>query len=184
MTGYEQLAQAPLGDNILASIAQTARDVIQAQDDVVRAEEALKAAKAHLRTLEEEVLPELMKDAGQEKLTTIDGLMIEIKENVRGQPSKENEAAAFGWLRETGNGGVIKSQIIADLGKAPEEKVQAAVQALVALGIPTVSAKEGVHWQTLGSLVREKLAKGDKVPLDILGVQVWKAASVKPKKAK
>lgn len=182
MTGYEQLAQAPLGDNILAAIAQTARDVLAARDDVAEKEAALKASQQKLKTLVEEVLVELMKEAGQEKLTTADGLIVDVKEMVRGQPSAENQPAAFAWLRDTGNGGIIKSQIIADLGKAPKEKVQEAIQALVKLGIPTASAKEAVAWQTLGALVREKLAAGENIPLDLLGVHIWKQADVKPKK--
>lgn len=182
MTGYEQLAQAPLGDNILAQIAQTARDILTARENVAEAEENLRAAQLKLKTLEEETLIELMNTAGQEKLTTIDGLKIDVKELVRGQPSAENQPAAFAWLRESGNGGIIKSQIVADLGRASPEKVNEAIQALVKLGIPTASAKEGVAWQTLGALVREKLAAGDNVPLDLLGVHIWKKADVKPAK--
>lgn len=182
MTGYEQLAQAPLGDNILASIAQTARDIVAAQKDVEAREADLKAAQLKLKTLQEETLVELMRDAGQEKLTTIDGLVVAIKELVRGQPSAENQGAAFAWLRAGGNGGIIKSQIVADLGKADPEKVQAAIKALTGLGIPTVSAKEAVAWQTLGALVREKLTAGEQVPLDLLGINIWKMAEVKPSK--
>lgn len=180
MTGYEQLAQAPLGDNILAQIAGTARDIIAAQQEVEEADEALKAAKRRLAVLQESTMPELMTEAGQTELTTIDGLKVSIKELVRGQPTKENQVAAFAWLRERGQGGVIKSKIEADLGKVPEEKVREAVEALRPLGI-RAGTKEEVHWQTLGSLVREMLARGDDVPLDLLGVHITKQADVKPK---
>jgi hypothetical protein len=180
MTGYEQLAQQPLGDNILAQIAGTARDIIAAREAVARAEEELKAQQNLLRSLQEDVLPELMAEAGQTELTTIDGLKVSIKENVRGQPSKDNEVEAFAWLRSKGQGGVIKSKLEADLGRASDDKVQAAVEALSAQGI-RAGTKESIHWQTLGSLVREMLARGDDVPLDLLGVHIWKQADVKPK---
>lgn len=180
MTGYEQLAQQPLGDNILAQIAGTARDIIAAQQEVEEADEALKAAKRRLAALQEVTMPELMTEAGQTELTTIDGLKVSIKELVRGQPTKEKQAEAFAWLRSKGQGGVIKSKIEADLGKVPEEKVREAVDALKPLGI-RAGTKEEVHWQTLGSLVREMLARGDDVPLDLLGVNITKQADVKPK---
>lgn len=183
MTGYEDFAQAPLGDNILAQIAQTARDILQARTDVEDAEANLKAKQLKLKTLEEETLVELMNTAGQEKLTTIDGLIVDVKENVRGSPSKENEGAAWQWLRDSGNGGIIKTELKADLGKAPEEQVNAALKALSDLKI-IAGTKEAVAWQTLGALVREKLAKGEQVPLDILGVHIWKKADVKPAKRK
>jgi len=181
MTSYEQLAQQPLGDNILAQIAATARDIIAAQDAVAEAEAELSSRQKFLRSLKEEILPELMTEAGQTQLTTIDGLLVSIKETVRGQPSEANQPAAFDWLRSKGQGGVIKSKLEADLGRAPEDKVKAAVEALTAQGIQA-GTKESVHWQTLGSLVREMLARGDDVPLDLLGVQVWKQADVKPRR--
>lgn len=180
MNDYEQLAQKPLGDNILAQIAVTARDILEARDDVVQAEEILKQKQARLRSLQEDILPELMAEAGQEELTTIDGLKVSIKELVRGQPSKENEREAFEWLRESGNGGIIKAKLEADLGKGDKEKIDAAIAALAPLGI-RAAPKQTVHWQTLGALVREKLAAGENVPLDLLGVHMWKQAEVKPK---
>lgn len=180
MTNLEQMAQAPLGDNILASIAQTAREILEAQDEVSRREEALRDAKRHLVALQEQVMPELMAEAGQEELTTADGLKVSLKEMIRGQPTQENQGSAFAWLRDNGQGGIIKSKVQADLGKADPDRVDAALKALAGVGIPAVTREE-VHWQTLGALVREMLAQGQEVPLDLLGVTVWRQAVVKPK---
>lgn len=180
MSDYEQLAQKPLGDNILAQIAQTARDIVAATDEVAEAEEALKAKQASLKALKEEILPELMSIAGQEQLTTIDGYKVTLKDMVRGQPSKENEAKAYAWLREHGQGGVIKSRLEADLGKGDPELVKQAIEALSAIGV-RAAAKQSIPWQTLGALVRELLEAGKPVPLDLLGVHMWKQADVKAK---
>lgn len=180
MTGYEQLAQAPLGDNILAQISQTARDILEAQEEVRQREEDLKDAQKRLRVLQEDTLPELMQEAGQEELTTADGLKVSIKEIIRGTPSKDNAAAAYEWLRQHGHGGIIKSTVKADLGKADSDQVQKAVSALTQLGAPA-KADQTVAWQTLGALVREMMSKGQDVPLDLLGVLIWKQAEVKPK---
>lgn len=181
MTGYEELAQQPLGDNILAQIAQTARDILAAREAVSGREEELRQAQQHLRTLQEEVLPELMSEAGQEQLTTADGLKVSIKEVTRGQPTKANEAEAFAWLRDNGQGGIIKSEVTAKLGKGDDEKAQEVLTALTGMGV-NAGLKSSVHWQTLGALVRELLAKGENVPLDLLGVHIWKQADVKPAK--
>ena len=64
MNSYESLAQKPLGDNILAQIAATARDILDAREEVARREEALKEAQARLKGLQEDILPELMAEAG------------------------------------------------------------------------------------------------------------------------
>lgn len=180
MNTYEKLAQAPLGDNILAQIASTARQVLEARDAVVAAEEALKEAQANLRALQQDILPELMSVAGQEQLVTADGLKVSVRDMIRGTPSRENEAAAFRWLRDTGGGGIIKSRVEADLGKGDPERVKSALEALGGLGIKA-SPRETVAWQTLGALVRERLEKGNEVPLDLLGIYMWREADVKPK---
>lgn len=178
---YEQLAQQPLlGDNILATIAQTARDILAARQKVTEAEEALKTAQAELKALVEDTMPELMATAGQEQLTTIDGLVVSIKEMTRGQPSKEKAPEAFKWLRDNGHGGIIKTKVEVDLGKGDKERVEKVRAALAELKVPA-TLKQDVHHQTLGALVRELLSKGKKVPLETLGVFMWKQASVKPK---
>nr|QIG67169.1 hypothetical protein EVB34_064 [Rhizobium phage RHph_TM26] len=183
MTGYEQMAEAPLkGDNILAAIAQTARDIVAQQEAVERAEAELKKAQNRLKDLQETTMVDLMNDAGQTELTTVDGYIVSIKETVRGQPTKENAPAAYKWLRDKKHGGIIKSTIQAQLGKVDEKLVAKALAALSKLKIQA-GVKEEVHWQTLGALVRELLDKGENIPLDLLGVQVIKGAVVKPKKS-
>lgn len=181
MDGYEDLAHQPLGDNILAQISQTARDIMDARNEVADCEEALKQSQQRLRTLQEEVLPELMAEANQEQLTTADGLKVSIRDVVRGQPTKANEEEAYEWLRQNGQGGIIKNEIVAKFSKGDDEKVQEALEALTGLGI-TGQTKSSVHWQTLGSLVRELLEQGKSVPLDLLGVKIWRQADVKPTK--
>ncbi len=178
---YESLAQVPLGENILAQISQTAREVLAAQQEVSDLTERLKDAQKRLEALQQTVLPDLMQAAGQEELTTIDGLKVSIKEIMRGTPTKDNEAAAFQWLRDHGHSGIIKSALQADLGRADETKVRDTLKLLTDAGVPAKSS-QSVHWQTLGSLVRELMARGDDVPLDLLGVIIWKQAEVKPKK--
>lgn len=181
MSTYEQYAQSPLGDNLLAQIAQTARDIQAAAQAVSDAQEELTRAQNHLRTLEETTLPSLMETAGQTELTTADGLVVKIADIMRGQPSKENAPAAFAWLRKNGHGGIIKSKIEADLGRASEETIQKVSEAMREAGFRP-SLNEGVHWQTLGALVRELMEKGDAVPLPLLGIHTYKKAEVKAKK--
>lgn len=182
MTGYEQLAQIPLGDNILAQIAGVARDIEAAKADVAEAERVLKDKQATLRVLQENTLPDLMNEAGQTELTTTDGLVVTVKDYVRGNPSKEQEPAAVAWLRSVGQGGIVKSRLTADLGKLPEDKVAAAEEALRAQGIRDIARGETVHPQTLLAAVREMLEEGKDVPLGILGIQQMKKAEVKPAK--
>ena len=178
MAGYEQYSEVKLGDNILATIAQTARDVRAAEKLVEEREKALKEAQNALEHLQKTVLVDLMETAGQKKLTTIDGFEVEVIPMMRGTPSKDNQPKAYAWLRENKHGGIIKSEVVADCGKGDPEKIKKAMAALAKLKI-TAKAKESVHHQTLSALVRELLARGDAVPLELLGVFTWDQAVVK-----
>jgi len=176
-TSFEEHAQVELGDNILAQIAQTARDILQAEKDVAEREQALKDANAILRTLKDEVMVELMTAAGQDLVKTVDGITVKIEKLTRGSPSEENMPAALKWLQEHGHGGIIKSEVKADLGKADPEKVKAVMLAMTMAGAKP-AAKKSVAWQTLGALANELMEKGVEVPLDILGVFHIKQAKI------
>jgi len=178
--GYDTYAQQPLGDNLLAQISATARQIIEARAEVDKAQEELTEAQRYLRTLEEEVLVELMEEAGQSDIKTSDGLKIKIQEVYRGQPTKANEAEAFAWLRKEGHGAILKNKITAELGRKEDDKAGEVMDSLREQGLQP-SRKVSVHWQTLCSLVREMMEDGDNVPLDLLGVSRTKKAAVKEK---
>ncbi len=180
MNDLEQMAQAPLGDNILAAIAQTAREIIAAQDLVREREEELKDAQKQLKALQEEVMPELMAEAGQEKLTTADGLTVSLKTEFRHRANLEQRAATWAWLRKTGNGAIIKKEVKAAIGRASDEEVEEVISFLSSKGVQP-AVREDVPWQTLGALVKEVLANGGDVPLDEIGGEMWKQANVKAK---
>lgn len=178
---YEEFAQAPLGDNILAQIAQTARDVLSAQEVVVQREEALKDAQRQLRVLQQEVLPDLMTTAGQESLTTIDGLKVSMKTGTQWRPDQDQKALTVRWLEENGHAGIVKREVKVSLGKVTQGEVDKLASHLVEMGF-SPAARLDVHPQTFGALVRELMARGQDVPLSDMGAEVTKFAEVKPAK--
>lgn len=177
----EQYAQKPLGDNILAQIAQTARDVMDAQALVAEREEALKDAQRTLRTLQHETLPELMAVAGQDALTTVDGLKVAMKVDTQWRPDQTQKAFTLHWLEENGHGSVIKREVKVALGKASEEEVRDLSLKLVAMGLDPAS-KVDVNWMTFGALARELMARGEDVPLADMGAEITRIAKVTPVK--
>lgn len=181
MTGYEEFAQAPLGDNILAQIAQTARDILEAQDLVAEREEALKDAQKALRVLQQEVMPELMTKAGQESLTTIDGLKVSMKTGTQWRPDQEQKALTVKWLEDNGHSGIVKREVKVAMGKVSQQQVDELAGKLVTMGFAP-AARLDVHPQTFGALVRELMAKGQDVPLSDMGAEITKFAEVKPAK--
>lgn len=182
-SAYEEDAKAVAhtgGENILAQITRTARDLRDAQDDVKAAEEALKAAQQRERILRENTLPELMKEAGQEKLRTSDGYEIELTETLRASIPAANKAAAFKWLEEHGQAALIKRELDLKFGKNEQEKADEALRIILEAGF-TPTDKQSVHPMSLASAIRELTEKGVDVPLELLGAYVQSGVKMKLK---
>jgi hypothetical protein len=179
---YETDAADAVHDgNILSRITVTVRQLMEARDDVTRAEDVLKAAQQRVRTLEEYTLPELMREAGQEKLRTTDGVEVELTETLRASIPVANLARALQWLLENGQGAIIKRALSLEFGKGEEEKAEKALVLILEGGF-TPKDKQSVHPQTLGAAIREMIAEGVDVPMELLGAHVQ--AGVKVKEAK
>jgi hypothetical protein len=180
--GYEDFVTSGTGDNIIAAINDAARRAMEAAAEVERCELELKAAQARHAHIVQSELPDLFEDAGiRSGWTTKDGLVLSLVEKPRGVPSVEQRPAAYKWLRDNGHGGVIKKSVTAELGRASEERVQEAEQALLDVGLAP-SVNEVVHPATLASLVTELLAEGKPVDLQTLGVTIQREVKVKPAK--
>lgn len=176
-------ASAVDGENILASITRLARELRQAQEDVKAQEEALKAAQARVQVLEEVTLPSAMDEAGQKKLTTVDGYELERDEVIRASISAANMPAAVMWLRNANHASVVKRELKLAFGKDEDQKAAEAYDALREHGF-TPDDKQSVHPQTLAALVRELLGEGVEVPMQLLGVYVQPRVKMKLAKKK
>lgn len=179
---YEADAAEAVNDtNILSRITQTVRDVQAAREDVKLAEEHLKTAQQRVRTLEEYTLPELMREAGQEKLRTRDGYDVELTETLRASIPVANLAQALQWLIDHDQSAIIKRDLRLQFGKNEDEKADRALQVILESGF-TPQDKQSVHPSTLAAVIRELMASGVDVPLELLGAHVQ--AGVKIKEAK
>ena len=180
---YEEDAQtaAPVaGDNILAQITRCARELKEADDEVAKAEAELKAAQQRARVLRENTLPELMKEAGQEKLRTSDGWDLELTQTLRASIPAASKAEAFRWLEENGQAAIIKRQIDLAFGKDEQEKADRALALVLEAGFHPTD-KQSVHPQTLAATIRELIEQGVEVPLTLLGAYVQSGVKMKVK---
>lgn len=168
------------GENILARITRTVKDLRDAQDDVTLAQEALKAAQLRERTIRENTLPELMKEAGQEKLRTSDGYDVELTETLRASIPAANQQAAFKWLVENGQSAIIKRDLLLKFGKNEEEKADAALKIILEGGY-TPQDKQTVHPMTLAATIREMIEQGLDIPMELLGAHVQSGVKIKKK---
>lgn len=159
----------------LDQMAALARALVDADGSVEQAELNLKEAKERARILREETIPSAMQELGLEELKLDTGQKLSVKQDVYASIPSAQKDAAFQWLEDNGFGGLIKVEVAADFRKGEAENAMALFKELQERGLQ-VGFDQSVHAQTLKAFLREQLAAGTNVPLDIFGARpVWTA---------
>lgn len=159
----------------LDQMAALARALVDADGSVEQAELNLKEAKERARVLREETIPSAMQELGLEELKLDTGQKLSVKQDVYASIPSAQKDAAFQWLEDNGFGGLIKVEVAADFRKGEAENAMALFKELQERGLQ-VGFDQSVHAQSLKAFLREQLAAGTNVPLDIFGARpVWTA---------
>lgn len=159
----------------LDSMAALARALVDADAAVDEAEVNLKDAKERARVLREETIPSAMQELGLEELKLDTGQKLSVKQDVYASIPSDKKEEAYQWLDTNGFGGLIKVEVKTDY---PKGEAQAALQLFAELQERGLNAQYGqnVHAQTLKAFLREQIAAGSNVPLDLFGARpVWTA---------
>lgn len=141
-------------------------------------ENALALKKEELRQVVEIELPESMLNLGLTSFSLSDGSKISIKTFYRGSIPKVREVEAFNWLRKNGHDDLIKNEIKCTFGKGEDQNAEFIMSILEGEG-QDYENKKAVHPSTLKAFVREQLERGNKLPLDILGVFVGQKSEIR-----
>ena len=156
------------------------------RDDMALKEKELEDLRTVERELEERQIPDLMLvEMGMEEALTTRGVRIKIKKEVRASLPKDPErrAAMFNYLVESGNGALIKDKFNIEFGRAEHKRADAFEQFLETLPEPVpYERKMDLHHQTMLSFVREKLAKGEAIDLDLFSAFEQRIAKIVEKK--
>lgn len=178
----------------LEAVAKVARQLIAAEQEVIKAEEALAVANKELNRLEVEVLPQLMAEAGNlTSIKTSDGFVVEVKPIYKASlPAKDpvKRAKALAWLRKYAPD-LVKHEVSIGFTKGEGKLAEQAVSVLKQAGFENVVDEETVHHATLTAYVKEQIenaepGKKPKLPsLDLFSAYIGSKATVKlPKPAK
>lgn len=162
----------------LSQLQQMAELQAKADAEVKDLEAKLTAAKETYRDLSERQVPELMDSIGMAEFKTATGLVIKIDETIRASIPKPKEPLAFRWLRDHDNAAMIKRGISISFGKGEDEKAEKLLTDLLEQGFEP-DDKSSVHPSTLAAFVREKLANGVDIPLELFGVHRQRVAKIK-----
>lgn len=140
----------------------------------------LQAEKAHLATLEmqfnaaaervsileEQIIPDLMEEAGWgpgSRYVTPSGETIELRQDVNASVKASYRQEVYQWLDERGHGGMIKRKVIVPFGRDDERAVTELSDSLRAR-YPQVGQEMKVEPQTFAAFVRSQLEQGEAIP--------------------
>jgi len=144
----------------------------------------LQAAKEDVRRLQEDDLPELMRELGLSEIKLADGASIKVVDEVDCNISEDRRVRAHEWLSANGFGGIIKSAITVEFGRDEHDEALAAAQKIQAATGRDAMLKEGVHPQTLKAFVKEQMATGVAIPQELFGLRPYSKAKLTKGKTK
>ena len=150
-----------------------------AELDVAELEKTLSESKKYLQHVRTKEMPDLMIEMEIEEVVH-KGMRFSLNDFISGSiPSDETRRRkAFIWLEDNGSAQIIKTNISLDFGRGDYEAARQVEEMLAEEGhAPTL--RESVHASTLKAWARERLEAGESIDLEVLGLYVGKAVSVK-----
>jgi hypothetical protein len=162
-----------IGGNLtitLDAMTGLARALMDADSGVDQAELALTIAKEKARILREETIPGAMQELGLKNLTLSTGQHLKLVQEVYASIPAANKPAAYKWLNDNNFGGLIKVNVVTSFGKGERDNALEFCHELQEEG-KEAAFEEGIHSQTLKAFLKEQLAAGTKIPLDLFGAR-------------
>ena len=150
-------------DKDLSDIGQLASKLIECQNEVKQQEEQLALAKSRLKEVQEEALPAAMEKTGLSEIKLATGEKLSIDRYYGASIPAENKEQAFEWLRDTGNGDIIKHTVGVDFKKGEGESAERAYELLRSAGFEAKD-EEKIAPPTLKAFVRVEVEEGRTFP--------------------
>lgn len=167
--------------NAKQEIARLVERAHNLTNEIKALEDSLKDHKALLREVTEGTLPDLMTEIGITSMELEDGTKLTLAEEVQAAITEANRQAAHQWLVANGYGSIIKTKVQVEFGAGEREEAVDMVDKLAAEH-EAVTLDERVHAQTLKSFIRERLAAGEQVPMDLFSVFPRNVVKIRSKK--
>jgi len=157
-------------DNDLKRVANLAKMQQQQEKRVTLLEEELKKAKNELRTTREKDLPDLMKEIGLSQVVLQDGSRVEIREDMYASIANKNKAAACQWLIDNEHASLVKTDIEYVFDRGDRNAAENFAKFLESNGYSEYSITEIVNTGSVKAAIKEMIANGVDVPLELFGV--------------
>jgi len=164
---YSDLKTGPSEDS-MTRLSALVEQLSAAEIKTTNAKSALDLAKRAEDEIAEKLIPELMDEIGLETVTTTSGLKVKVKVTPRTSIKKENKGAAYKWLEDHGDGGIIKRSIGVAFTIEQQEEAKKLASSLRG-AFENVSEDMKVEPSTLKAHITRLVAQGENVPLELFG---------------
>jgi len=167
----EQFSNLELDNNTVSSITEKCNELKTLQDSIEEKEEEISKLKQKAKSYEERIIPDMMQEAGVQKLELSDGTKVEVKPFYAAKIPESRNDEAFDWLRNNGHGDMIKNVLTANIDKGQDNQVSVLIDLCEKLDF-SYTQKQKVEPMTLKAFVKEQVEKGKEVPFDMFGVYI------------
>lgn len=167
-----------ISNSLLQQVSELAKMQLVLEEEIKEKEVVLKQAQENLRRVQEDLLPSVMQEIGLKSFVLTTGATITIKDDIACSISKEGKPAAFSWLRQNGHGDIIKHTVSVDFNKEEDERAAKFIAFCEKHQMQPADDLK-VHPQTLKAFIKEQLAMGKEIPLDLFGAYPFSKAVIK-----
>ena len=177
----ELLGKAGPSKADLDNLNRMVQRVIELTQFIEQGEEAIAEARRELAALTKKEMPEIMQAANMKKFAMTNGVSLSLLDTWEGALPKtdpERRERGLQWLKEHDGADIIQNEIVVSLGRNSDNTAKAVVSALEDIGVDYLQ-QENVHHATLKKFAKEKIAAGEDVNLEDLGLWFYKEVKVK-----
>lgn len=164
----------------LADVQKACSYFVDLTEQIKTLEDKLKGLKKDAQLLSEETIPSMLDEVGLLNITLATGQKISVKDDVQASiPKDENtKSQALSWMDNHGFGDLIKTKVIVAYDRENRAEALSTASDLFEKGL-NVSLDENVHPMTLKSWIKEQLANGNDVPLELFGARQFRKTVIK-----
>ena len=169
----------PTSQHSIKNLLDLANELVQLETQMESLEELMKTISSRANALKTAAIPDAMAEAGLSEFKTPEGARLKIEDFVSGslpkEPTKRVEAIAA--VEAWGAGGIIKNEVSLFFERSQHNEAMALVDDLRQRGL-ACELVSTIHPQTYLATIRKRLAEGDEVDADRMGVFIGRKTKV------
>lgn len=172
------VAIAHSNDVAIARVVELVNNLMEVESRIEAVRDELCRLEVDAQALSGTIIPDAMDDAGLSEFKTATGERVIVKDVIRANIPAHLMREASAWLEANDGGGLIKTVVSSAIARDDHDLVAVVMDAIAHTGA-TVDRKDSVHWGTLTSWVKERIAAGLPIDATLLGVMIGRKTEIK-----